>query len=349
MKVALVEISGSHDECLYTQVRIINSRPNTALTLFVTPALIAQVSGIVEPTQLRAVSMRKGWRGLIDAIALRNLLVREGFDLIVFNTCQGKAVRNTLMLPYPTKTRFAGVLHHTDKLVNSFTQKAISRKVKHYFVLSDRLLPADRHSDLRFSYFYPIEFPAIRGRLLPKHEGEVWLCVPGQVEEKRRDYEALISAIRTKGLAPHIRLVLLGRYGNSDEGKRIHARIEALGLGAQVMMWQDFVPNELFHSLMHQCDAVLPLLHPSTASFKLYDNRITGAFNLAIGYGKTLILERSFENYPDFAGRSVFYRTDKLPELLNTLTMAQLPPAPPDGKFAFKSQCARYWDFITGE
>jgi len=347
MRVALIEVTGSHDECLLTQLRILKNRPGTHVSLFVTPGLEGQVAGSGAVDELNVMPMNRGIRGLPDAVRLRNRLVGGRFDRVIINTCQGKAVRNLLMLPYPERMRFIGVLHHTDKLTRSTTQRLIGLRVKRYFVLSDRLVPQGHGSGPVFSYFYPIEFPVFPGTLPPKPPGEIWVCIPGQVEEKRRDYQSLLSAIETRGLPTHVRLILLGRYGHSATGRAVRARVEALGLTERILMWEDFVPNEVFHAHMRQCDAVLPLLHPESASFSMYDNRVTGAFNLAIGYGLTLLLDRSFEGISDFDGRSILYRKDELPDILFNLTTEKLPHRPADGKFAFSAQCERYWGLLS--
>lgn len=73
-----------------------------------------------------------------------------------------------------------------------------------------------------------------------------------------------------------------------------------------------------YHAYLRLCEAVLPLIHPSTPYFKSYlKYQITGAFSSAFIHRKPLLLHTAFADEEDLRDASLFYSTPR--DLLSRL------------------------------
>ncbi len=324
MKIALVELGSSHDECLYAQVKILKSIPQVHLTLIAHEDLQSRAQFYGDIDQTAFFAPKKGFKRWRRLFTLWRYCRRQDFDIIIFNTAQGKAVSRLVRFPFG-RTQFMGILHNTRKLRGSFSQRFITKKLKHYFVLSEYL---KKHVPQRVaaSVFYPILFPHYPSMPVTKQKDEVWICVPGQVEFKRRDYQSLLRSIEKEGIQPHIKFILLGRSAHAEgNGASIRGWIRDHGMENHFQMWDDFIPVDTFYNYLEQSDYILPLIHEGSISADLYKYQISGAFNLALGYQKPILADQSIvdllsEYHP------ISYQTHKMMETLNDLQAA--PPAP---------------------
>ena len=165
MKIALIEIGSSHDECLYSQVKILSSVSD--LTLICDNSLRENTKHYDLIDRRIFVSIGKGYKKWVSLFRLWRLCCSENFDKIIFNTAQGKLIQILLTFPFPKKTNFYGVLHNTLKLKQSVSQKKISKKIIHYFILNDYL--KDKIiADTSFSTFYPIFYPKYKLQTIHK-------------------------------------------------------------------------------------------------------------------------------------------------------------------------------------
>jgi hypothetical protein len=62
----------------------------------------------------------------------------------------------------------------------------------------------------------------------------------------------------------------------------------------------------------------MPLINSSLAD-EYINNRISGSFNLGFGLKKTFIMEESFNHIEDFRAFSIFYKKNKLKEILEQI------------------------------
>ena len=323
-KVALLELAGSHDECLYSQVLFLK-KAGYQVTLVCSENLRGQVRTFPHVEAFEFLSFRdKGaigqWKLLLK---LRNFLMREGFQKIIINTAYGKIIRNLLLLPFPSRIEFIGTAHSLPKLLHSSTQKLISRKIRKYFFLNDYLSEQFRSSEstLNVSTYYPIFFPEVKEVELDKPEEEIWVCIPGQLEIKRRDYPTLLNALGKVRPKANIKFILLGRsnhrYSNAIE---VVEMMKSKGLENQFVLFESFIENNLFHTYLLRSDYILPLIHPNNMGGSSYlRNQISGAFNLAFAYRKPLLMEQAFSAYEDFKDSSLFYKEENLDTFLENL------------------------------
>ena len=254
MKIALVEIGGSHDECLYSQIKFIKSTDNIYLSLICNEKLQKNASLFDMVDEKSFIPLRSGIALWIDIFRLRQKLIKEKYDKIIFNTAQGSNLKKLLWFGLDKNTELIGLLHDTQKLYCSHSQKMISKKIRKYFLLSDYLLQDIRQSikkNLILETFYPIFFPNYREITVNKEKFDLWICIPGQVELKRRDYIGLFRSIKKNGINHRIKFILLGPcqhpYG---DGEYIKQEITKHNVKDNFMLWNDFIYFEQFHSII---------------------------------------------------------------------------------------------------
>lgn len=350
MKIALLEIGDSHDECLYGQIKILNSQPKNQITLICCEKLRQNTSFFDGVKNRHFVTFREGLSEWIDLFKLYLFIEKQKFDKVLINTAQGARVKKMMLFPFRKRTLFVGILHNLKKLENSTGQRIISNRIKRYFVLNDYLLSianSSKHTDLQFTSYYPIFFPDYPTSDIQKPDNETWICIPGQVELKRRDYESLFEGIRNTPIREGIKFILLGRceheHGN---GAFVKAKIKELGIENRFMLWDSFVDSETFYTILEQSDFILPLIHPQHDSFSLYTNQISGSYNLAFGYKKILLMEESFRKHSDFTDNSIFYNLDSMLVTVNSAKKDAIRDPYTQEKWSLKYQSANFLSFI---
>jgi hypothetical protein len=286
--------------------------------------------------------------GFIPAIGFNRFLQRNGYDRVVFNTAATNFIRNLCFFSWNRKIPYLGVSHNTHKLIKGGSQKAISRRLRHYFVLSDYILqnPKLQATGLSISSVYTLFYPRYESVVLPDKADQIWIVIAGGIELKRRDYMGLLDTLANHQVDSRIRFILLGN-SSAHDGKTIRDRVIQAGLQEQIILFDRFVDDPSFHAWLKACDFVMPLMHPSTPNFEKYLTcKISGAFNLAFGHGKPMLLDRAFEVIEDFRKTSLFYALDNLADVLNSLAGAGFMPDYSDVKWRFDHQAKSYLEFI---
>lgn len=338
-KIALVEMGGSHDECLYAQIRYLKADGHE-VTLVCNSSLKSNVEYFDGLNKVHYIELRSGLKQWIDLRIIRKILKNGKFDRIVFNTAQGNVLKNFFLLPKLKNVQLYGVIHNLRKLQGSHSQKVITKNLDGYFVLNDYLIDKV-DSELRrsvnlnplYTVFYP-EYPSKEQNKDPK---DVWVCIPGQVERGRRDYDALFDSIEKSGLSNHIKLLFLGRCEHADgDGTYVKERIASLGIEKNIILWDAFIETDEFYGMLNASDYILPLIHPQHDSYSLYEYQISGSFNLAFGFKKPLLMEDSFSGYEDFKNTSVFYSIDNLMEVVDSLQSSNESKFYSDKKWNFE-------------
>ncbi|MEM8506431.1 MAG: hypothetical protein AAF717_01325 [Bacteroidota bacterium] len=346
MKIALVELSESHEECIYSQVQFLSG--SASVDLYLHPNHRTQVAPYRRYCkEIFFIPIRLGLlKKIVLAFSLARTLSR--YNKVIFNTASSsKLLRNTVLFLRFFSTECIGVLHNTRKLEASFTQRIISTKIKKYLVLNDHLLRiVPRNPKVRLSSFYPIYFPPFSDPL-DKPENEIWLVVPGSIDFERRDYTRLTTALKEIPRDKNLKVVILGRLNTaSKDGEILFRSISEKSIHDYFITFSDFVPNEVFHSYIKHADFILPLL---TLSKSYLTYKISGSFNLAFAYKKPLLCHNFFEAIPDIFENAVFYDPSSLSEVLHSLNTSYTYPKTlytgPKWDFAFQRE--RYLNFIN--
>jgi hypothetical protein len=351
MKIALIEIGQSHDECIYSQIACIASNSNAKVYLICSESLRERVSSydLVEKIWFFPKFTKPT---IFHYFKIWKLILSEKFDKVIFNTAQGKHPKNLLLFPYPKRIEFLGTLHNLEKLTkNSLGQRIISRKIKKYYLLNDYLLTQiepEFKEKMHFGVFYPIFFPTQNSLSRIKPIDEIWICIPGQVELKRRDYEGLFQALETCKIDSKLKFILLGSCEHSHgDGGIIKKKIKELNLQDNFELYDGFVPMEEFYTIIKQSNYIMPLIHTNHVSAKLYKNQISGAFNQAFGYKIPFLLESCYKDSNDFKSNSLFYTLESLPQILNNIRQVTSSEMYSDEKWTFEYQSKKYWELIN--
>lgn len=344
MKIAIIEIGGSHDECLYSQIKILKSVEGISLSLICDASLKENVSYYNLVDEKLFLTFRKGAKLWIDIYRLWLLCKRAAFDKIILNTAQGSKISKLFCFPFKQRTKFYGILHNTRKIANSHSQKRISRRIEHYFVLNDYLIRNITHELAdRVSVFHPVFFPDYPQQKINKGKDDIWICVPGQVELKRRDYKSLFASIEKHGIKEHIKILLLGRYGHSyGDGAYIKQKTAELSVADHFHIWEKFIPVGEFYGMVEKSDYIMPLIHEGDVSEDLYKSQITGAYNIAVGYKKALLVEQTICNKMLSDYKPVTYNKQNLMECINQLGRNNSAELYRHEKWTFDFQRNRY-------
>jgi len=348
MKIALVELSESHEECLFSQVKILQSA-NIETHLFVHPKVSAQLNQYnLEPEYVFHIKPERGlFMRWTYAISLAKVLGK--YDKLVFNTASSsKLLRNLTVLLNLYDVECLGIVHNTKKLKSSFTQRLISIKVKKYFVLADHLIKSvDKTQEFKVRSFYPIFFPNY-SYVLEKPKNEIWVAIPGAVDFARRDYLRLLNALHNVPWIKKLKIILLGKLNDSfQEGKILMEEISKRELDHYFIFFESFVQNATFHTYLRKIDYIMPLL---TLNNDYLNHKISGSFNLAFAYKKPMISHEFFSTLPDVKDNAIFYKKETLCTLLENLERHKSDNEYyKDRKWSFSEQKIRYLELLSSE
>lgn len=354
-RAALIELGGSHDECLYSQLLFLKDG-GYQITLICAEELRGQAANYNTGEEQIFYNINKAgeWEKFKILLGIRKDIISRGINTVIFNSAHGRQIRNLCMMPYPKGTKIYGTMHGINKLIKSATQKLISSRLSGYYLLNDYLIDNLKlvpQPQMSFKSYYPIFFPQYREEAIIKPEGELWITIPGQVEQHRRDYETLIRAVASARNLINTQFLFLGRSdGKNADGIALKELCRELGVAAQFKFWDGFVANETFHSYLKQSDIIMPLIHPGNDGYEKYlKYQISGSYNLAFAYTKPLLMLEVFNYYQDFQENAVFYTLDNLSQKLMHLRgsiqdlQAKMYQQP---KWSFESQCSNYLSML---
>lgn len=306
MNVLIIEVGGSHIECVHSMVQYLHLK-NNSVFLACNKKLISSVAEREKIVALLELPDRPTNRQhLRIAYRLRKFILKNKIQAVVFNTTEITIVRNLLLLlPW---LNYTGIVHNAKRLEKSFTfTKIISRKMKKFFVLGDYLVSKlNAHQQFQIESFYPIYFPAITTFGPVKPPDECWITIPGEVFTDRRDYLSLINEVEHNNqLSANIKFILLG-YNHLDEETN-KLLTNSSQLKKHFITFDHYLSYDLFHSYIKQSDYILPLLKTDDDGF-YGSGRISGSFNLGIGYQLPFFLPDTYRENQDIAPYSIYYK-----------------------------------------
>jgi len=352
-KAAIIELGTSHEECFYSQILFLK-KEGWEVDLLCSSVLKERISHLT--INKIFFDFGKGvYYDIINLMKIRKFIVKNKINKVILNSAHGIQVRNLMLLPFPREIEFIGVIHDAGKILNSSNQKFINKKVKKYFVLSDHVLKyvhSFKLEEKRFESFYPIFQPDYFSGEVNKPQNEFWVCVPGRVEQKRRDYNTLLKNLAETKLSNNVKIILLGRIDDKIKPE-LKSTIKELNLNNQFILFEKFIPNEIFYLYLKMSDLALPLIHPTDVWFDKYSKtQISGSYNMAYTYRIPMLCEKSFSVYEDFKDTSFFYETKNLIEKTNELSadkeffLSSKSKMYKQAKWNFNYQCKKYLDFI---
>lgn len=309
-RIAIVELGGSHDECILSQLIALKSS-NCHVTLVCTKNLYDRTPFFMDHLDdVQFIHLSGSAFGdFYEMVKLNRFFTKTGISKVVLNTAQGGHIRN-LCLTSNKNVEFIGIIHTLKKFQGSFTQKLIDRKIKKYFVLNDffleKIQPKKGQS---VQSFYPLRFPKFRQQQF-KPDHEVWITIIGGVETRRKDLLGSLSLM--KGTKEYIRFVFLGKSQvNSPDRLLFEQEMDGAQLAGRVTLFDEFVSAEEFDAVLEATDIIWPMVHPGTPSADEYfKNQISGAINVAFSYKIPLLVHRQYAASWKDLNNSIQYEMD---------------------------------------
>lgn len=336
-KVALIELNSYHGECLYSQLCYLKSA-NNEVYLFCDKRQEKSVAATCKAAdKLIFMDMKK----MSSLMALRRYIIDNDINLVIFNTLHGSKVLKFMLLPFPKKISFYGTIHNVRKMKSSFGQKLICRKIKKVFLLADYLkLSFKKVSDIPCESYSPSMVPSATIAPINKNVEEIWAVVPGSIEYKRRDYDALLHLVNVT--PNNVKFILLG---NSRKGDGLHfvERLRNESSMERFVVFDSFVENELFDAYMEKADYLLPLITENTTIAEEYMTyKVSGTFILSKSYGVPMLIHSDFAKLNGFDYPSHFYSSER--QLLQSL---QEKSVREKVNFDFVTESRKYLSFIS--
>ncbi len=344
MKVVIVEISESHEECIYTQVSFLKDA-GYSISLLAHSDVIKQTESYIDFfDNVEEVNFNN--LSFLKSLSLQVKLTKQlsKFDKVIFNTASSsKKLRNISLFLNFFKVDVIGILHNAKRLEKSFTQRLFSIKIKKYFVLNDFIKINYKNTNAtKLESFYPIFFPPFNSVSIKKRENEIWITIPGRLHYSRRNYKFLIEQLNLKEINKSIKFIILGNI-NTKDGLHFLDTIKSLQLDTYFKTFNEFISNDKYYNYLEKSDYILPLLNLDDESY--LKSKITGTFNMAFGFKKRMICNRELEEISDVKENSILYKADSFINTLNSLTIDN-KKVYNDEKWAYEFQKNKYLTFI---
>jgi glycosyltransferase involved in cell wall biosynthesis len=323
-KAVIIELGSSHSECIYS-LYLFFEKSGYEVTLVLNNKLYERTGFFRNKCAVHYFDLTGNRNTIRSYVAIRNMLKAVKFDNAVFLTAGGVALRNFLMMPISRKSSISGILHNTDKLSNSVTDRFIYKRMSKFFVLADFMLeylPEKycKKTQSIYTVFYP-EYSQ-KNPEIQKSKDEFWVGIPGTVEFSRRDYMGLIRELKEKNIDNNIRFLLLGPGNYRDSNlPEVLKQVKNNRLENSLIHFDGYLKDEDFYSYLQSCDVLLPLIHPDKEQYnKFIKNKITGTYNLSAGFKIPMLCHKAMSSIDDFISTSLFYEYGGLYELIRKLS-----------------------------
>ena len=293
--VAVMEIGGSHDECLLSQFFALKQRGCRVYFVGTEDVWLRNTSFHALVDVFYPVKLAQG--ALTDFLTMRRLnayFESHNIRKVILNTAQGGHVRN-LCLTAQKSTEFIGIIHTLRKFNGSFTQKVISKKIKNYVVLNDFFLTQIQPAaDQRITSFYPLRFPSFETSCI-ENKSTKQITIIGGVENRRKDLAGSVGLMKEL-VNLDLRFVFLGKSDPNNEGvQQFKETLRENGLLDHATMYDHFVDEKEFDRVVKESDFIWPMVHPETESaVEYFRNQIPGALNVALGYKIPLLVHADY-------------------------------------------------------
>lgn len=356
MKVVLLEFNNYHHECLYSQIHFLKE-DGANVTLIISPKAKDKIADYIDSIDNVYYYDKKASYFFIKKffilLRLYRFLASGKFDKVIFNTASSsKTLIFITMLLRFNSVECMGTIHNLRKMNSSFSQKLIYVNIKKYFVINDFLLNSTKidNPKVRLSSYYPIFFPEYPSIDLNKPKEEKWICIPGEVNFKRRDYRILIESLLKCNHKDNLRFIILGRLRADSKDTQVFLNlVRESKLQRHFITFDTFVENELFFSYLKASDYILANLQLDDDSYLKY--KVSGVLNLAFGLRKPLIIPSPLKIIEDLSENTHFYNTaEELAQLFDDISGNKEEPVyKSNSKFDFSFQKKKYIDFMNSE
>jgi hypothetical protein len=351
-KVAIIELNSYHDECLYSQIKFLDS-VGYSLTLVLSSQIKDRVSEYLDtPEDIITFdpSYQKSFFSRISFVwELKKQFKNSGIKTVIFNTASSRLEVILLSFLLKKSVSLFGILHNLKKINHSFSQKLISKSIKNYFVLNDFLEDSIELMDksIRLKSFYPIFFPTFKETTIKKPKGEIWISIPGKLDFGRRDYYLVVEALRKLQSKNNLKILVLGSSNADDpKSKEFIDFVKKNQLQYNFLTFDSFLYNDIFYGYLKKSDYILIPLNAIGDNYAKY--KIMGCYNQAFGYQKTLISPIGLSHIPDIIKHSILYDGAKgLSSVLEKISQGKGEKKEYlESKWSFEAQKKNYISFL---
>jgi hypothetical protein len=172
--------------------------------------------------------------------------------------------------------------------------------------------------------------------------------IPGQLSNKRRDYQLLLDCcLQLRRNNTKLKFYLLGDTLKFD-GPEIVKFIGDHELGKLFWFNSGRIPYNDFLQYISEADYVMPLLSTRVANYKHYlESQISASFNWALGMKKHVIIHKDFLHIDYSNKNAIVYEDDLINKLLELNDEMKIPytDAP---QLNFLSQRESYFKAFEG-
>lgn len=353
-KVALIEICGSHDECLYSQYRFL-IEAGVDVHFIISDNLESRIQHYNDNLNILSLNFNnKLSNDLLKLYKIHQYLIKNEIDKVIINTASNEII-SKLIYFIPKQTKIFGIIHSLKKLTTSFSQSLINKRIKKYFVINDYLMSyVPKFSDTKFSSFYPIYFKesAIK---IDKDDDDFWVAIPGSIEFIRRDYLGLIHNLDNRELPKNLKFLFLSNSKSKySDAEKIKDLVKDKPLKDNFIFFDEFIMPEKLAAYLMKTDLILPLLNPGVANYHDYlNNQISGSFNLSFGFSVPMLMHPDFKSIDDFEVSSYFCKEDDFYDTLmnfydnKNLLYRKAQSIKDYKKFTFSYQQSKFLSFIN--
>ena len=305
--VALLELGGSHTECMHLQIKALKDY-GYSIFLICNCKLF---DDFPNKTDFKAYQLFDDKKSVIDKIkqisSIKKFLNQNDINTLVINTLEVTAVRDLLVFPPSTIKNYVALLHNAKKL-NKAHFRYTRKRVKKILLLSKDIENSIniKSKHFKISTLYPIYFPQYPDFIVEKPDNEFWITIPGFISFKRKNLAYLFKSMQEETLNKGIKFIFLGKV-NENEQQEFKDEINKLPNSAVIKTFDSRIPENVFATYIKSSDLILPLVNID--HYK--SHRISGAYNLAYGYKIPLYLEAELNNCSDFEGVALFYQKSK--------------------------------------
>ncbi|HTU66715.1 MAG TPA: hypothetical protein VMF52_12240 [Steroidobacteraceae bacterium] len=256
------------------------------------------------------------WTGAAVLAAIR----RERFDLVVFNTFEGRDVLACA----------ADVLRHTPVLGFMHNGSMVCDLEEYRPFLAEprcRLMVLAPYVGQRFAHLAPSNtvtpvffFDREVPRLQPS-AGRRRFCVQGYFDPRRRHYDVLLAALRELRAEGRTDFEVTAMGRSFDPRFRTFAReVRTAGLAPYVRYSWKGIGYRRYYRLLNSMDFVLPLISPESHP-AYFRSKSTSSIAAAVGFNAVPIAHELLSRHYSLDGAAITYAHDLLPAMRHALDL----------------------------
>ena len=320
-RIAIVEFSPVHDLSFAVIAKAVQALGGQ-LDIYAPNKLLDQTA--ILPGNVHRMRIGKGWgAGTVPAIVCR--ILAGGYDAVWVNTAHGPRARSllaSLKCLMPRRCLRLGVIHFTEKTIESWSTKLILDLLDGAVVFSQFLRQTMPQSlQAKTFAWYPM-LPSSRPALTLDNQ-RIRLVIPGALDPNRRDYTAIVQALRDPELNPRIQFVLLGRCPRDQAATKVW--LDQLPKEAvqeqRIRLWYDYVGDQEFTHELDQAHGICLIMHPTCPQYRMFcQHQASGATYLAYARGIPLLVENGMlPAVKEFGPHLISYEVSEFTQACNQL------------------------------